>query len=158
MTTVDELIQMVLELIKTEAEIPEASFTSAFVSERLPNPLKTPRVAVGMEAVKMCAGALGQYLSAETYGNRSEVALKIKVYMPEEQGGDALNEIFSRICTVLLTSGRAVGIHSVSCGEIRYETTAMAYTISCRAELVTYFGEYDNDSPITGIIIKGKDE
>ncbi len=158
MTTVDEIVRIVLELIKSQAGLSGATYTTAFAPEKLPNPLKKNRVSVGLEAVKMSAGAIGQYLSGDTCGSRSDVILKIRVYCPEEKGGDTLNEICSRICTVLMTSGRAVGIHSVSCGEIKYETTAMAYTIDCRTELVTYVGEYDEDRPLTGIVIKGKGE
>jgi len=158
MTTMDGLIRTVLEWVEKEGGIPDASYTTSFVAGRLPNPLTKPRVAVGLEEVRMSAGALGQVLMDESYGSRADVALKIKIYMPESRGGDALNEIFSRICTVLMTSGRGIGIHSVSCGEIRYETGAMAYTIDCRAELTTYIGEYDSERPLEGVVIKGKGE
>lgn len=140
--TFQEAAQRVLTLLQECAELKECKVVSAYPFLDSSRPLDRPVVAVGLRG-------------ASAHENGGEAELGLWLYVPEQEGGSALNGLFSTVCSALLEADAGAAEIKVL-KSVEYSGELYAFSLLCTAALPLRTADHEEGAPmLTGVEVRG---
>lgn len=118
--TIDELIKRV----KASPVLSGFVFASEYPPRELPNPITKYIVAVGNTGVGTAYRFIGDRVAGDRKGAVYEVALRLRVYAPEDSSGAALLRATSLLADAVERADTGHAIWELSLSGIAYDTAA----------------------------------
>lgn len=154
----DEIIEETVTLLKSDGALSSCRVFKAHPDQFHQSPLSKVTVTVSFAGAEIANAAMGDFLGARAagdfYGKSADITLNITVWSPLRLGGEAAWTAASDVCGALMFSD--LGFCSVQCGEISYDSSAMAFSLPCRAKKKLAFGRASSGETVAGVIVKGK--
>ena len=90
------------------------------------------------------------------FGKKAEIFVTLNIYVPKNQNGISVVEVFSRICDTLMKDNLKEQILSIESGDLEFNKNANAFVLNCILRLEAFIGNETNEPDITNIIVKGE--
>lgn len=140
--TVQEAAQRIMVLLQQYSELKKCKVVSAYPFLDISRPLGQPVVAVGLQGA-----------SAHENGGKAELGLWL--YVPEQEGGGALNGLFSTVCSALLEADAGVAEIKVT-KSVEYSGELYAFSLLCTVALPLRMTDQEEEaSMLTGVEVRG---
>lgn len=160
MAVFDEIIDEVINTLSSDTQLSDITFIDSFKNYKRQNPLQNNLVTVGVKKIELKDKAFGKYLGLvegkNFFGKKAEIFVTLNIYVPKNQNGISVVEVFSRICDTLMKDNIKEQILSIESGDIEFNKNANAFVLNCILRLEAFIGNETNEPDITNIIVKGE--
>ena len=130
-------ITELLERLKREPELEGIRLVEEFPAISKPCPLKTPVIALGLNAFTVAPAFAGEMLGWDNEGlctgRQTKTVLQAGVYTPILSGGQRCREVLVKLLRAVCSAGAKVG--EIRCGSTRADRNAGAYVIDTEMEI-----------------------
>ena len=145
----DQIIEETVALLKSDSALSSCRILKAHPDQFHQSPLSKVTVTVSFAGAEIANAAMGDF-----YGKSADITLNLTVWSPLRMGGEAAWTAASNLCGALMFSG--LGFMNIQCGEISYDSSAMAFSLPCRAKKKLMFGQASSGEAVAGVVVKGK--
>lgn len=153
----NDIIEETAALLKSHSALSSCRILKAHPDSFHQAPLSKVTVTVSFGGAQVENAAMGDFLgvrsTGDLYGKRGDVTLDLTVWSPLATGGEAAWETASALCDALLFSD--LGFTKIQCGEISYDSSALALILPCRANKRLAFGRISGGETVSGVVVKG---
>lgn len=160
MSAFNQIVDKIKLDLSQSAELSGIKFISLDNEERVPNPIKSNYVSLGIEKISIKEGALNSFLgtdiSGEQYGNKIEIIIEMSIFSPRKDGSKECYETFSKIYEELLRHRENYNIEEILCGKTKYNTDVFSFELNCSIKLSAYLGYETEEINISDIKIEKK--
>lgn len=154
----DQIIEETVALLKSDSALSSCRILKAHPDQFHQSPLSKVTVTVSFAGAEIANAAMGDFLgtrpAGDFYGKSADITLNLTVWSPLRMGGEAAWTAASNLCGALMFSG--LGFMNIQCGEISYDSSAMAFSLPCRAKKKLVFGQASSGEAVAGVVVKGE--
>lgn len=158
MAIFDELVESVRTTLSNDQQLKDIQFVHAHRVKRKPSPLKKVYVTLGIDGVQIENSAFANYLGNENgkeiFGRCAHVSIQCRIYSPQNLGGLPCSDAFSRISSALLFRQSELRVDSVSCKDVKYNTSAGDFLLECVIKLFILLGEQEDETLVRDIVVE----